>query len=122
MARVLYTPLEIKDLKQDIYTTLYFLYKHLFSASILYNNYRIIYLVNLKVLFKLNTFILAKNNKAVKYNIIIFSIIKKETRIIRNILIIKKKKKIKDFILLKVYIIKRFYLNIVLKGKLFRKV
>ena len=115
-------PLKIKNLKWGIYVTLYSLCKHPLSVSIFYNNYRAIYLINLKVLFKLNTFILAKNNKAVKYNIIIFSIIKKETRIIRNILIIKKKKKIKDFILLKVYIIKRFYLNIVLKGKLFRKV
>ena len=79
-------------------------------------------MVNLKVFFKLNIFILAKNNKIIKYNIILFLIIRKKTRIIRNILIIKKKKKIKNFILLEIYIIKEFYLNIILKKKLFKKV
>jgi len=78
------------------------------------------YLVNFKSFLKPNFYMLANYNKAMEYGIISFSILEKGKYIIKNILATNVSQNIGNLKLLNIYIIKEFYLNIILKVKLLK--
>jgi hypothetical protein len=88
--------------------------KYLFSSFILLNNYNIINLINDKILFNKNFFIFCKNVfNIIKVGIFVFFIISRGKRIFKNVLNGASSPNIKNFIFYNIYIIKRFYINII---------
>jgi hypothetical protein len=100
-----------------IYTTLDIL-KYLFSKSIVLDNYRAIYLVNLVYFLELESFYLATRTNIVKAGTLTLKIIGYKTRRLKNALYRKQGKNTKDLILKNIAVINQFYINIVSKALL----
>jgi hypothetical protein len=92
--------------------------KYLFSNFILLNNCNIINFINNKILFDKRFFVFYKNIfDIIETNISIFLIIGRGKYIFKNILNNISGPNIKNFIFYNIYIIERFYINIISKTR-----
>jgi hypothetical protein len=91
--------------------------RYLLSNSTLFNNYRVVYLVNNKVLLKLGLFS-KLNKRTIKAGTSSIPIISHNTQVIKNVFNNINSLVIKDLVLKQVIIIKGFYINIVSKAYL----
>jgi hypothetical protein len=98
-----------------IYITFSFL-KHLFLESILLDNCRVLYLVNIKEIFNLGTFVNVGLIDVIKAGTINFLVSEHKLYIIEKIFTEISKENIIDLLLENVVVIKGFYINIVLES------
>ena len=88
--------------------------------SIIFNNYNLLNLINNWKLFILSTYKLIINYKYIKVKTNLFFINDLNKKLLKNILINKNNFNIKNLKLINIMIIKSFYVNIILKVKLFK--
>jgi hypothetical protein len=93
----------------------------LFLKNILLNNYRVLYLINIKEILNLSTFINIKLINVIKTSITNFLVLRHRSRIIKKIFTKVSKENTINLLLKNVVIIKGFYTNIVSESYL-RKV
>jgi len=91
------------------------------SNSILFNNYRAIYLVNNRNLLKLDFFRKANPREIVKYSFLSLLITRYSVYILKNYLNRLNRLVLENLVLSKVILIKGFYINIVLEALLIEK-
>ena len=90
--------------------------RHLLSASILLDNYSVIYLVNSKDLLELESFIKALFNKCIEAGSSSLLILGCGIKVIKKAINKAASPNIKDLRLSDIIIIKGFYINIVFKA------
>ena len=112
--------LMIQSPGQGIYIMLDFS-RHPLSQSTLLDNYGAMHLVNSKDLINSGTFIKAKINNYVKAGITSLLIIRRGTRIIKNVVNRPAGPRTKDLILYDIIVIKEFHVNIVSEARLAEK-
>ena len=94
--------------------------KYPLSASTLLNNCKVIYLINNKDLLEPGSFIKASYNKCVEAGSSSFSILGRGTKVIRKTLNSTSSFSSANLILNDIVIVKGFYVNIILKARLYK--
>jgi hypothetical protein len=98
-----------------IYIILNLLYYPLLLST-LFNNYRVIHLVNNKSLLIPSSFIKLKGLKYIKASLFNLPIISRGTRVLKGLLNRAYKEGIKDLTFINITVIKGFYMNIIFKA------
>jgi hypothetical protein len=102
-----------------LYITLDFA-KYPLLASTLLNNYKATHLINNKYLLKLGSFIKASYNKCVEAGSSSFPILKRGTKVIKKALNGTSSLNSANLVLNNIIVIKGFYVNIILKARLYK--
>ena len=91
---------------------------YLLLLSILFNNYKVINLINNRSLFKPNTFIKASRKESIKVGMLSLPIVSYSTQMLKGILDRVGGPTIEDLILKDIALVEGFYINIILEAYL----